>query len=339
MARRFTICSLLAALFILPAVSLEGKGHQEEHVHRYTVAGTHALGVWDTMEERLVVDTLYQAVEIFDDLFFECYFDRYWDDGKEILLNGYVVEIWDAEGHIVSRDFDLLLEHDTPPYSNSEAYARAMGFKNLEATILFKNAMNLEQQGFRRDALKGYVAAYRMCPSLTLAKERATTIQKAMRGEQQAIQDQINREKAEEALRQAQQEASMQAVSAALNSMAGTLSQIEALRRQSAAQPHRQASASSSSTSGGSSSSGNSNSVSRTKSKTREAEKLISKNRVEHARWSLLEKKIIPCTLCHGSKSCNFCTGRGHVNGTVTCNYCHGSGDCARCGGTGQIEG
>ena len=321
-------------LLCLPALTLLGQG--QEHQHRYAVVGENALGVYDTVEERLVVDSLYQSVEIFDTDIFECIFDRYWNEGKEVLLNGYVVEIWDSHGHVLSRNFDFLMKYDTPPYSTSLNYARTMGFKDLEATILFKNGLDLEQSGYRREALKSYVSAYRMCPSLSMAKERAGAIQRAMTGEQQAAWNQVLQDRAEEAMRQAQREASMQAVSATLLSVAGAISQVDALHRQAAAQKRVQHSSSSSNYSSEKESSSDSRRK-RVKDKLSKNQKEAGNRAAENARWDMVENEFIECSLCYGGKSCHFCSGRGSVNG-VTCTTCHGSGKCVRCGGSGVIK-
>lgn len=43
------------------------------------------------------------------------------------------------------------------------------------------------------------------------------------------------------------------------------------------------------------------------------------------------------CPLCHSSKKCVFCRGRGQVN-TVKCDKCNGTGICSRCKGAGVVR-
>lgn len=68
--------------------------------------------------------------------------------------------------------------------------------------------------------------------------------------------------------------------------------------------------------------------------KTREPN---SPNRKATIPWGQYYGKTCECHLCHGSKKCVFCRGRGKVN-TIKCDSCNGTGICSRCKGTGVVR-
>ena len=339
MPRNYSRCIPLCFLF-LGIASFSGVCQEVDSTQpRYSIIGENSFGIWDNVSDSLLIDTLYQNVRIYDDMLFECFFDVYTNDaGESVTLPGPVAEYYDVQGTVVSRNFDLMLDADSFPYKASAEYAECMGFKGLEAAVKFKTGIYYENSGKRREAMQSYASAYRAYPEMKVAKERVLAIKNAMQKEQQAIAWQISQEHQAEELERAQREAAVNAISASLNGIAGALSQIQAHQRRQTiarAQAKKSASVSHNHAHDDNHSASTSKKTSKTETKSKRSS-VINDIRVENAKWWCVDKKPVECTLCRGSKGCNFCSGRGTV-GTKTCNYCHGSGSCARCGGSGII--
>lgn len=339
MPHNFSHCFSLSVVF-LGIASFSGKCQDIDSASsHYSVVGENSFGVWDNVKDTLLIDTLYQNVRIYSDMLFECMFDTYTNDaGEAITLPGPIAEYYDTEGIVTSRNFDLMLNASTFPYDTATEYAKCMGFKGLEAAIKFRIGMDYEDKGMRREAMQSYASSYRAYPEMKVAKERALAIKNKMQGEQQAIALKIAEEHRIEELERAQREAAVNAISASLNAAAGAISQIQALQRRQAA-ARTQARTAAATTQSHShveehhTSAKSRANTSKTKTKTRSE---IDDIKIENAKWWCVDKKPVQCTLCRGSKGCNWCSALGKV-GSKTCNYCHGSGKCTRCGGSGTI--
>lgn len=342
MPRYFSHC-ILSCIVFLGITSFPGLCQDIDSTpSHYSVVGENSFGVWDNVKDTLLIDTLYQNVRIYSDMLFECMFDTYTNDaGEAITLPGPIAEYYDTEGIVTSRNFDLMLNASTFPYDTATEYAKCMGFKGLEAAIKFRIGMDYEDKGMRREAMQSYASAYRTYPEMKVAKERALAIKRKMQDEQQAIAWKIAEEHRIEELERAQREAAVNAISASLNAAAGAISQIQALQKRQAAartQAGKRAAAATHSHSHveehhATSAKSRANNSKASKSKTKSE---IDDIKIENAKWWCVDKKPVQCTLCRGSKGCNWCSALGKV-GSKTCNYCHGSGKCTRCGGSGTI--
>jgi len=284
-----------------------------------SVIGEKSFGVMNINSGEIILDTLFQEVRIFDDSFVECIYDRYFDGSAYVSLPGPVVEYYNASGNLLSRECGALLSADRPPYSKTVEFAKFMGFNEVQASAEFLAAQDFEAKGLRREAFQRYVAAYKLCPSLSIAKERgigaelqsarekATVLENQLREAREALQRQIEAQK---------RQAAMEAVAASLNATAAAISQIgyAAKAQRSSAAAVKQKDSGEQSLSSSSSSSSSGSSVSSREKKTVTKKSSSSSSSLYH-----IDFTGDPCTLCRGDKTCNFCY-RGKVNGTMTCN-------------------
>lgn len=334
MKSRITLIILLLSLCCFTT-----RSHDNDSIPLLTVIGHENFGVADIESGVIVVDTVYQAVEIINGNILQCLSDRYTVNGTEIMLPGYVVEVFNTDGNMIYRSCDNLLSADRAPYTRTIEYARYKGYKEVEAAAKFKAAMDHENNGRRREAFQAYVAAYKLCPEIKIAKERALEIKAQIDGERSLVQSQLDAEEAQRRLEAEQRAAAWSAIAGALNSTAAALNQIQAVQQQS-----KRTSSASVAVAGSesvsesrSSSSSSSSSSSRSSDRNRKSSKTSSKSSSSSG-WSFLEDDG-KCTLCLGSKTCNFCHN-GKVLGYAvrTCDYCHGSNVCQRCKGTGKSK-
>lgn len=329
----------LAVVFLLALSCFSTKAQEEDLNSSLTVIGQNCFGVADIESGRIVVDTVYQAVEIINGNILQCISDRYTENGKVIMLPGYVVEVFNTEGGMIYRSCDKLLSSDRAPYSQTIAFARHKGYKEVEAAARFKAAMDYENKGLRREAFQSYVAAYKLCPEIKIAKERALDIKAQIDGERSTVQNQLDAEEMQRRLEAEQRAAVWNAVAAALNSTAASLNQIQVAQQQQKQRAAAQtASANSSKNEKATSSSyAKSSSSSSKSSDSKKKETKKSSSVSSHSGTSMWWLDEGECTLCHGSKTCNFCHN-GKVLGAAirTCDYCHGSNVCQRCKGTGK---
>jgi len=299
-----------------------------------SVIGEKSFGVMNINSGEIILDTLFQEVRIFDDSFVECIYDRYFDGSAYVSLPGPVVEYYNASGNLLSRECGALLSADRPPYSKTVEFAKFMGFNEVQASAEFLAAQDFEAKGLRREAFQRYVAAYKLCPSLSIAKERGMAIRNSIDSERSEVADQLAREALQRQIEAQKRQAAMEAVAASLNATAAAISQIgyAAKAQRSSAAAVKQKDSGEQSLSSSSSSSSSGSSVSSREKKTVTKKSSSSSSSLYH-----IDFTGDPCTLCRGDKTCNFCY-RGKVNGTMTCNYCHGSNICPRCNGTGLYK-
>ena len=316
----------------------------ESNVPDLSVSGENRFGVVDAESGNIVVDTVYQYVEIIEGNILQCMYDRYSDGEREIVLPGYVMEVFNVNGDLVYRSCDNLLSADRPPYSATISFAQYKGYKDVEAAALFKAAMNYETEGLRREAFRDYVAAYKLCPEIKVAKERAMAIRGDLASERAAVQAQLDAEALQRQLEAEQRAAALNAVAAALNSTASSLKQIQASQQQQKQRAAASAAAAAAAkqnkaVASESSSSSSSSSSSASSSKSSDSKKKTSKTSSTYHSSAWLYEDDGKCTLCNGSKKCPFCHN-GKVLGPAvrTCDYCKGSNVCQRCKGTGKSK-
>lgn len=183
------------------------------------VVGVKHFGVMktdSTGSSQMIIDTVFDEVRIFEGEtgeYYQCKYRSYVHSSARRYLPGDVVEFYNAEGELITRDYDDLLTRDYFPYDGVRQYGKDKGLPEVEAAADIACGMYYEGKSQRREAYQSYMKAYKVCPSLTMAKEKADGILQSMKEEQNQIRRQI----------QVEHEIAAAEFSAAMNSLSASL--------------------------------------------------------------------------------------------------------------------
>lgn len=193
------------------------------------VAGVKRFGVMTTDTSGnsiLVVDSVFDEVKIFEGEsgeFYQCKYSSYFKSNVRRYLPGYIVEFYDTEGKLITRDYENLLTNDVFPYDATRRYGNDYGLAEVAAAADIACGIYYEGKKQRREAYRSYMEAYKRCPSLTMAKENADAIVASMKAEQEQIRQQIEIERE---IAAAEFAASMNALSASLQGLADAFGSV-----------------------------------------------------------------------------------------------------------------
>lgn len=328
MKRIILTIALLTVFGAIPAVA---QSDSVDTNQRYKVVGTYLLGVYDNEADELVIDTVYPYVEILDDGFFEVTYTHWSKEGQEGFLPAPIVEIYDADGDLVSRDYDALLQVGSSSYAEINRFARAFGLRDLEAAVAIQEGIGYEAVGKSREAYVKYKQAYRLYPQLTIAKEYADAIMTNMRMKQDSVKDVIRQEEYEREMRAARQ----QQLSATLDALAEGFSQLSVQNKQRKTQTYNNTTTRNQTTSSAS------QSGSRRSKSTAEALRDYRKSKRGRTEW-----RTVNCHRCGGSGRygvCAACGGKGYrkdnaASRPVACGCGDGKSRCPTCYGKGTVQ-
>lgn len=183
------------------------------------IVGVKHFGVMktdSTGSSQMIIDTVFDEVRIFEGEtgeYYQCKYRSYVHSSARRYLPGDVVEFYNAEGELITRDYDDLLTRDYFPYDGVRQYGKDKGLPEVEAAADIACGMYYEGKSQRREAYQSYMKAYKVCPSLTMAKEKADGILQSMKEEQNQIRRQI----------QVEHEIAAAEFSAAMNSLSASL--------------------------------------------------------------------------------------------------------------------
>lgn len=328
----FTI-TLLTLLGVIPAMAQRDSADASQ---RYKVVGTYLYGIYDNETAELVIDTVYPHVEILDDGLFEVSYIHWSRGDQEGFLPAPMVEFYDAEGMLVSRDYDALLRDGSASYAEVNRYAQAFGLRDLEAAVAMRQGFDYEAAGKFREAYAKYKQAYRLYPQLTIAKEYADAIMTNMRMKQDSVRSVMRQEAYENAVRQA---AAMDALASSLSALGSTISQMSTSNRQNTART-----------------SGSTSTRKTTSTNTSQAQSSTNKKKVKTSSEALrdyykakrgrTEWRTVTCHMCKGSGRygvCAGCGGKGYrkdnpASRAVTCGCGDGKSRCPTCYGKGTVK-
>ena len=321
----------IAFLTVLGAIPAVAQSDSVDTNQRYKVVGVYRYGIYDNEAENLVIDTIYPHVEIVENGLFEVAYNHWNHDGQEGFLPAPIVEIYDADGDLVSREYDALLRVGASSYAEIIRYARALGLRDLEAAVAMQEGIGYEAVGKSREAYVKYKQAYRLYPQLTMAKEYADAIMSNMRMKQDSIRDVIRQEEYEREMRAARQ----QELSATLNALAEGFSQLSAQNKQKTARTNSNTPTRRQTTSTASQSSN------RKVKSTSEALRDYHKSKQGRTEW-----RTVTCHRCGGSGrygTCAACGGKGYrkdnpASRPVACGCGDGKSRCPTCYGKGTVQ-
>ncbi|MBQ3636419.1 MAG: leucine-rich repeat protein [Bacteroidales bacterium] len=269
------------------------------------------------------------------------------EEGQRYTLPGRALFTATYEGQLVSKVFDELLNKGEPPYREVIMYAKNYGFTDLEWKAKIKNSLKKYEDGDVEGAYKIALDAYGMDSSneklnayvdalrdIVAAKREQEEYERQAREEHARMerqareererQEQIARQQAAERERQAKEErwnALVNGIVQANNQMINGLQQIQQINNARRGRTVGTTQASGGySTNGGVSTGGYSTSGGTSYETTG--------SRHVHSNGQGTSESN--CSLCYGSKSCNFCRGRGDISGRM-CDRCVGTGKCSRC--------
>lgn len=328
MKRIILTITLLTLLGVIPAMAQRDSADASQ---RYKVVGTYLYGIYDNETAELVIDTVYPHVEILDDGLFEVSYTHWSSGGQEGFLPAPMVEFYDAEGMLVSRDYDALLREGFESYAEVNRYAQAFGLRDLEAAVAMRQGFDYEAAGKSREAYAKYKQAYRLYPQLTIAKEYADAIMTNMRMKQDSVRDVIRQEEYEREMRAARQ----QQLSATLDALAEGFSQLSVQNKQRKTQTYNNTTTRNQTTSSAS------QSGSRRSKSTAEALRDYWKSKRGRTEW-----RTVTCHRCGGSGRygvCAACGGKGYrkdnaASRPVACGCGDGKSRCPTCYGKGTVQ-
>lgn len=193
--------------------------------HAVSIVGVNSFGVLDCRSNQLIIDSVYQSIDIYDGPIIYCSTNIYWNNGVKHRLPASVVDIFNGNGRLISHEFDALLAAETPPYSVTIDFAKAKGYKDLEAYAKFLIGADYQKEGLRREAFQYYTRAYKLNPNLTIAKTYADDIKDQMTAEVSEVAAQIWREDRLAEIAAAERKARYEAMAAAFNQLGSDLAQ------------------------------------------------------------------------------------------------------------------
>ncbi len=326
--RNLIVSPLMLVLFF---TTLQAQSDTLEADDRYEIVGTTFYGVLDNETGTLVVDTIFPYVEIMDGPLFKVAYVHWNKDGHSGTLPQPVTEIYDADGEMVSRDYDALLQVGSSSYAEINRFARAFGLRDLEAAVAIQEGIGYEAVGKSREAYVKYKQAYRLYPQLTIAKEYADAIMTNMRMKQDSVKDVIRQEEYEREMRAARQ----QQLSATLDALAEGFSQLSVQNKQRKTQTYNNTTTRNQTTSSAS------QSGSRRSKSTAEALRDYRKSKRGRTEW-----RTVNCHRCGGSGRygvCAACGGKGYrkdnaASRPVACGCGDGKSRCPTCYGKGTVQ-
>ena len=234
-------------------------------------------------------------------------------------------------------------------FCNLQAMANWVADEPLKALSYYVHGMRLEINKQYLMAVNSYTKALEMnvpCQAEIERAQKKLTAEEAAKRQQQQREELLKRE--EEQRRQqeqfaAQQEAERQRqerLQRVINVLQQTTQNLQQLN-QRRANDRRYSNNPRQSSGNVGHHSGSSEPSQRTTTPTtppsKKTRKPNSPNRKATIPWGQYYGKTCECHLCHGSKKCVFCRGRGKVN-TIKCDSCNGTGICSRCKGTGVVS-
>lgn len=223
--KKIYLLLLLASLCLWNGVSAQTI-EQSDRQNLVSVVGTNSFGVMEVNTGKLVVDSIYQSVEIYEGPVIYCASDIFRVNGVLYRLPAMVVDIYRADGCLVAHNFEALIQADKVPYTATIDFAKAKGYKDLESYAKFLIGIDYEKQGLRREAYQYYVRAYRLNPDFTIAKTYADAVVAGMKEEQRQELARIRMEDLQAEIAAAEFQARCNAIAAGLNAMGESLAQV-----------------------------------------------------------------------------------------------------------------
>ncbi|MBP5327475.1 MAG: hypothetical protein J6Y98_06160 [Bacteroidales bacterium] len=315
---------------------------------RYKVVGEKMQGVWDINNDIMIVDSIYDHVEIHDVGIIVCQYTSFVSYGVVKKLPAPVFESYDINGEKIARNVDYLLQADSMPYTLSLDFARSKGIREVEPMVELMKGMHYEKKKMRREAYKHYMNVYNQYPEFTLAKELADNIMNDMNNERAKIKREIEQEEEMRKIRDAQYTNPYLAFAESMSSLANTLNSID--QNDKAKRNNQPATTSKAKPTSGKNKKG---------SQQKETKRATSHERERvcnfcggTGRCYYMFDLYASNKHCHGTGKCTECHGEGicrsrHTNdymvcplcnGKKTCCFCSGSGRCSRCNGSGKIK-
>ena len=343
--KRYAVLTLLLSLF---ATTYCQNDDSSALYSRYKIVGEKSYGVWDSYNKQIIVDTIYDHVEIHDVGIIVCQYTSFVSKGIVQKLPAPVFESYDTNANLIIRNVVFLLKADSMPYTLSLDFARSKGIREIEPMVELLKGMHYEKTKMRREAYKHYMNVYNQYPEFTIAKELADNILKDMNNERSKIKSEIEQDEEMRKERDAQYTNPYLAFAESMQSLANSL---DAINQNSKAKR-------------------NNNSVSTAKAKPSSKKNNKSQQQQETKKATSHERERV-CNYCggtgrcyymfdlsannkhcHGTGKCTECHGEGICrnrltndyvvcplcNGKKACCFCGGTGRCTRCNGSGRIK-